>query len=88
LSARQWRGLHIVNWEALNGPTPKGHRLKCIDRNTLNTDASNWMAVPNGLLVRLNNPHRPGRDYDTAPAELRPTIMAVAKLEHRIREMK
>jgi hypothetical protein len=40
--------------------------------------------IPVGMLPRLNNQW--GREYDKAPAELKPTIMAVAKLEHRIRE--
>lgn len=62
---------------------PDGHVLKCLDGNKLNTEPSNWEAVPRGLLPRLNS--RFGRNYDTAPAELQPTIMAIAKLEHGIR---
>ncbi|TPM42056.1 HNH endonuclease [Mesorhizobium sp. B2-3-4] len=77
----RWRGVHLVEWERLNGPVPKGCALKCLDGNRKNTDPSNWEAVPRGLLPRLNGKSR--RDYDHAPAELRPTIMAIAKLEHR-----
>jgi hypothetical protein len=40
--------------------------------------------VPRALLPRLNG--RFGRGYDEAPEELKPTIMAVAKLEHSVRE--
>lgn len=29
-----------------------------------------------------------GRDYDTAPSELKPTILAIAKLEHKARELR
>jgi hypothetical protein len=36
------------------------------------------------MLPRLNGKGSRGRDYDTAPAELKPTIMAVAKLEHGV----
>lgn len=81
---RRWRGLHLLNWEAINGPVPKGHCLKSLDGNKANTDPSNWELVPRALLPRLNG--KSGRAYDLAPAELKPTIMAVAKLEHRLRE--
>lgn len=75
---------HRWLWEQANGPVPDGHRLKCLDGNKQNTDPSNWEAIPMGLAPRLNG--RFGRGYDTAPAELKPTIMAVAKLEHAVRE--
>lgn len=77
---------HRELWEAKNGPVPEGHALKCLDGNKLNTDPSNWEAVPKGLLPRLNGKSR--RDYDTAPAEVKPTILAIAKLEHRAHELR
>ena len=79
---RRWRAVHILNWEKKNGPMPAGHCLKCLDGNKLNTDPSNWELVPRGLLPRLNG--KSGRNYDAAPAELKPTIMTVAKLEHQV----
>lgn len=82
LQAR-WRAVHILNWEQINGPMPDGYCLKCLDGNTLNADLSNWDLVPRGLLPRLNG--KSGRNYDGAPAELKPAIMAVAKLEHQLR---
>jgi hypothetical protein len=63
---------------------PGGYALKCLDGNKLNTDPGNWEAVPRALLPRLNG--KSGRNYDRAPDELKPTIMAVAKLEQRVRE--
>lgn len=83
---RRWRAVHLLEWEAINGPVPKGHALKCLDGNKLNTDPSNWGCIPRGLLPRLNGHSR--RSYDTAPAELKPTIMAIAKLEHKAREVR
>lgn len=83
--ASTWRvHKHRWLWEQTHGPVPEGMALKCLDGNKLNTDPSNWEAVPRGLLPRLNG--KSGRNYDRAPAELRPTIMAVAKLEHRLSE--
>jgi hypothetical protein len=71
---------HKEMWEAAHGPVPKGHALKCLDGNKANCAPGNWEAIPKGLLPRLNG--KSGRDYDTAPAEVKPTILAVAKLEH------
>lgn len=79
--ASTWRiHKHRWLWEQANGPVPEGMVLKCLDGDKLNTDPSNWEAVPRGLLPRLNG--KCGRNYDQAPAALKPTIMAVAKLEH------
>lgn len=74
---------HKWRWEQKHGPVPAGMALKC-KGDKLNTDPSNWELVPRALLPRLNG--RSGRGYDDAPADLKPTIMAVAKLEHRVRE--
>ncbi len=78
---------HRWLWEQKNGPLDAGMALKCLDGNKANADPSNWEAVPRALLPRLNG----GRGkthiaFDSAPAALKPTIMAVAKLEHRVRE--
>lgn len=75
---------HRWLWEKANGPVPLGHRLKCLDGDKLNTDPSNWEAIPSAMAPRLNG--RFGRGYDQAPAELKPTILAITKLEHKARE--
>jgi hypothetical protein len=77
---------HRWLWEKANGPVPAGHALKCLDGNRTNCDPSNWVAVPRALLPRLAGRWR--IPYDTAPDELKPAIMAVAKLEHSLREKK
>lgn len=74
---------HVWLWEQANGPVPAGHALKCLDGNRQNCDPSNWEAVPRALLPRLSGRwHMP---YDAAPAELKPTLLAIAKLEHAAR---
>lgn len=75
---------HRWLWEQEHGPVPDGMRLKCLDGDKTNTDPSNWEALPKALSPRLNG--RFGRGYDSAPAELKPTIMATTKLEHLARE--
>lgn len=79
----RWRSIHLIEWEALNGPVPEGCALKCLDGNRGNIDPSNWEPVPRAILPRLNG--RFGRGYDKAPDELKPAILATAKLEHQIR---
>lgn len=74
---------HRWLWEQAHGPIPEDMVLKC-KGDVLNTDPSNWELVPRGLLPRLNG--KSGRGYDQAPAELKPAIMAVARLEHRVHE--
>lgn len=72
---------HRHRWEQANGPVPEGHALKCLDGDRTNTEPSNWEAVPRGMLPRLSG-RWTGLPYDSAPAELKPTIMATAKLAH------
>jgi hypothetical protein len=77
---------HVHEWEKANGPIPEGHSLKCLDSNKVNTDPSNWALIPRALLPRLGG--RFGMDYDGAELEVKPSIMAVAKLQHAVKEAK
>lgn len=83
----RWRAVHLINWEAINGPLPKGHALKCLDGNKANTAPANWECIPRGVLARLNG----GRfkktvAYDQAAPELKPAVMLVAKLKQAASE--
>lgn len=86
--ARRYVLKHRHLWELANGPIPAGHVLKCLDGNKQNTDPANWEAVPRAILPRLagGNRYAPKLAFDDAPAELRPTILAVANLEHCSRQ--
>lgn len=77
---------HRWLWEKLNGPVPEGQRLKCLDGDRTNTDPSNWEAIPMALAPRLNGLR--GMGYDRAEPEVKPTIMAIAKLEHAARQIR
>lgn len=81
---RRYVQKHRWRWEKENGPVPDGMALKCLDGDKRNTDPSNWKLIPRAMLPRLNGVH--GRGYDAAPAEIKPTIMAVTELEHRVRQ--
>lgn len=74
---------HRWLWEQMHGPVPEGMCLKC-KRDQLNTEPANWELIPRAMLPRLSG--RFGRNYDHAHDDLKPTIMAVVKLEHRVRE--
>lgn len=77
---------HRWLWEKKNGPLPKGMVLKSLDGDKLNTDPSNWVPVQRALMPRLNGgPHKSWIAYDDAPDDLKPTIMATAKLDNRLR---
>lgn len=78
---------HKWLWEQANGPVPEGHALKCLDGNRQNTDPSNWEPVPRAILPRLAGGNRYHRKlpYDHAAPEVRPAIMAVAKLRHAVK---
>jgi hypothetical protein len=80
---RRYVQKHRWLWEKKNGPVPYGFVLKC-KGDRLDTDPSNWELIPRAILPRLSG--RFGRGYEDAPKELKPTIMAVAKLEHQLRE--
>jgi hypothetical protein len=77
---------HRYLWEQVNGPLPAGHCLKSLDGDKLNCAPTNWKAIPRALLPRLNG--RFGRDYDSAAPEIKPTILAIAELEHAARVAK
>ncbi|WP_418592059.1 HNH endonuclease signature motif containing protein [Ponticoccus sp. (in: a-proteobacteria)] len=75
---------HRWLWEKKNGPVPDGCVLKCLDGDKTNTDPGNWKAVPRSVLPRLAG--RWNIPYDSAPDELKPALLAIAEIEHAIRE--
>jgi hypothetical protein len=84
----QYEPKHRLLWEKEHGPLADGMMLKCLDGNKLNTHPSNWEAVPVGMIIRLNG----GRTkrhlaFDAAPPELKPALLAVAKIAHRSRQI-
>lgn len=75
---------HRHLWEQANGVLPEGHVLKCLDGDKTNTDPANWEAIPRALLPRLSG-GRWYKPYDAYEPELRPVVLATAKLEHKAR---
>ena len=77
---------HRYLWEQVNGPLVAGMCLKCLDGNRQNTDPENWEAIPRATLPYLNG-HR-GLDYEAVEPEVRPTVLAFAKLKHAAKKAK
>lgn len=79
---------HKHLWEQANGPLPQGQALKCLSDDRTDCRPANWQPVPRAILPRLAGGNRYSRaiPFDGAPAELKPAIMAVARLEHAARE--
>lgn len=73
---------HRLLWEQKHGPVLKGMVLKCKGDKS-NCNPSNWEVVSRAVLARLNQSKT---RYDTAPAELRPAILSIAKLRTQIGE--
>lgn len=78
---------HRYLWEQRHGPIPEGHVLKCLDGDKTNCDPDNWELIPQGMLPRLNG-RWTGIKYDEAPAELKPAVMATARLDQKLREVR
>lgn len=81
----RWRAVHLIRWEAENGPIPEGHCLKCLgDRS--DTDPANWLCISRALLPRLNGgAHGTHLAYADAAPEVRPALLTIAKLDHQAR---
>jgi len=77
-----WEPKHKFLWEQENGAVPPGMVLKSIDGDRLNTSPDNWRLIPISMLGQLSG--RGGRDYDNAPADLKPIIFTTAQLADRL----
>lgn len=73
---RAWREKHVLLWESVNGPRPKGHSIIFIDQNPDNIVIENLKAVSRRLLLRLNL-----NKYKAVAEPLKPTVMALSELE-------
>jgi hypothetical protein len=73
---------HVWLWEQENGPVPKGHAVSFIDGDKLNCVLSNLMLLTRAELLHLNR-----NGYKDAPAELKPTILAMVRLKLKTRAM-
>ena len=52
---KDWRPVHVLAWEAVNGPLPSGHIVVFIDRNKRNFAPSNLEAITRAENMRRNS---------------------------------
>ena len=79
----KWKGKHILVWESINGPVPKGYVVIFGDRNRRNFEPDNLILVSRKQLVRLNQ-HNLIQD----DAELTRTGIIIADIYGKIGEIR
>lgn len=72
----RYKQKHVWLWEQVNGPTPKGSAIIFRDGDIRNFDQANLLCITRKELLVLNS-----HNYKTAPAELKPSILALARVE-------
>ena len=72
---KTWRSVHVLNWEAVHGPVPKGSVVIFKDRDLTNCDVSNLMLVTRAELVGMNQ-----RGLISTSPELTETGQNIARL--------
>lgn len=80
---KRWRFKHVVLWEKVNGPIPKGHCLLFLDGNKLNITLENLQLITRAQLARLNQNH-----LITDNAELTKSGIIIADIFSKIGERK
>lgn len=79
LGACGWRMLHLILWEDVRGPIPKGYCLRFKDGDRLNVELGNLVLISRADNMRRNSIHN-------LPAPLRDTIQLLGQLKRRINE--
>lgn len=74
---RRWRGVHILVWEAANGPLPEGHAVSFRDGNKQNTALDNLDLVTRAELMARNSIHN-------LPEELKDVIRLNGVIRRKI----
>lgn len=62
LLQRRWRAVHILEWESVNGPLPKGHAIVFKDGNKNNITLENLELITRAELMRRNSYHQYGAE--------------------------
>lgn len=76
-----WKQWKLILWEDLVGPVPVGHVLVPINGDKLDHDPLNWMCLSGAMMNRLRQ-----NGFFEAPPELKPTILARARLKQALED--
>lgn len=74
---KRWRGVHIIVWEEVNGPLPKGHSVTFKDGDKQNVAIENLELVTRAALMKRNTIH----NY---PKEIALLVQLRAALQRKI----
>ena len=77
----RYKHKHRHVWEQENGPVPKGMVVAFKDGHRTNCDLENLMLLSRAEMLTLNR-----HGYKDTPAELKPSVLALSKLQVKIRE--
>lgn len=75
----KWQFKHLLVWEKYFGSVPKNHTVIFIDGNRNNCDISNLLLATRAELLQMNR-----NKMGSAPAELKPVIQTMSKLEVQV----
>lgn len=75
---RRWRAVHLILWEAVNGPLPAGHAVAFINGDKRDIRLDNLELISRAELMRRNTVHH-------LPPELKDTIQMTGRLKRAIR---
>ena len=78
-ASTRYKHKHVYVWEQENGKTPEGMVIVFRDGIKLNCELDNLMLLSRAELLRINQ-----KGYKDAPGELKPSILALARLEVKI----
>lgn len=82
----RWRAIHVIEWEAVNGPLPDGHLIIFKDGNKRNIALENLELITRAENMRRNTMHRYPKEITDAirsRAVLNRRINHVEKQQHR-----
>lgn len=76
---RDWRAVHLLLWEEVNGPLPRGYTVTFKDGNRKNVEFANLELISRAELMRRNTIHR-------YPPELKDVMRITGRLRKKIEE--
>lgn len=78
LRARRWRGVHVIVWEAANGPLPKGHAIVFKNGDKRDIRLENLACITRRELMARNTVHN-------LPKPLAQTVQLLGALNRQLR---
>ncbi len=79
VTLRDWRMLHVYNWEKHNGPVPAGYIVVFKNGDTMNCEVNNLELITRAENMRRNSIH----NY---PEEIQKTIRTISKINKKIKQ--